>query len=115
MRIILISPAVSPGYDLRGALVATRREIVSFYSSLDRVILGLGTWQFGTVDRVRGPGAGLTGFTPPPDLDPADRALHRRLVQIPWKPVMLLHGYAGLHSGNSLPLFMAFQVAPWLR
>src|ERR1051325_312319 len=34
-RIVLLSAAVSPGYDLRGALRATRGEIVSFYSPFD--------------------------------------------------------------------------------
>jgi hypothetical protein len=114
-RIILLSAAVSPGYDLCGALRATRGEIVSFYSRHDRVILGWGTSRFGTIDRVRGPGAGLTGFVPPPDLDEEERGLYRRLVQIHWKPSMLLQGYAGMHSLNSFPLFLAVQVAPWLR
>jgi pimeloyl-ACP methyl ester carboxylesterase len=114
-RIVLLSAAVSPGYDLRPALRATRGEIVSFYSCLDRVILGAGTRIFGTVDRVYSPGAGMCGFEPPPDLDDEGAALYRRVVQIHWKPSMLLQGYAGMHSGNSYPLFLLGQVAPWLR
>jgi hypothetical protein len=114
-RIILISPAVSPAFDLRPALRATRAEVVSFYSTLDCVVLGLGTWKFGTVDRVRGSGAGRVGFVRPCDLDDEGHELYGRLVQIHWRPTMLLQGYAGMHSGNSLPLFVAFQLAPWLR
>jgi pimeloyl-ACP methyl ester carboxylesterase len=114
-RMILISAAVSPDYDLRPALRATRREVVSFCSNLDRVILGWGTSTFGTVDRCYGPGAGKVGFRLPPDLDAEDEALYRRLVEIHWRPSMLLQGYAGMHSGNSLPLFLLVRVVPWLR
>jgi hypothetical protein len=114
-RMVLISAAVSPEFDLRPALRATRGAIVSFWSRMDVVILGLGTWKFGTVDRVRGPGAGRTGFRPPPDLDDEGRELYRRLVEIHWHPRMILQGYFGFHSGNSLPGFIAFEVAPWLR
>ncbi len=39
-RIILLSAAVTPTYDLRPALRATRGEIVSFYSSNDWLVLG---------------------------------------------------------------------------
>src|SRR5262249_27658437 len=58
-RVILLSAAVSPSYDLRPALLATKREIVSFHSHLDRFWLDWGTSQFGTIDRVYGPSAGL--------------------------------------------------------
>jgi hypothetical protein len=114
-RIILLSAAVSPGYDLRPALRATRGEVVSFWSRLDVLILGIGTHLFGTVDRIKGPGAGMMGFRAPADLDDEGRELYRRLVEIHWRPRMLLQGYLGLHSGNSFPLFLACEVAPWLR
>ena len=113
-RIVLLSAAVSPDYDLRGALVATRGEIVSFYSRYDQVILGWGTRQFGTVDRVYGPSAGLCRFHIPPDLTAVDRALYDRLVEIPWSPRMICEGHTGTHFGTSLPAFLAREVAPWL-
>src|SRR5229473_6365752 len=74
-RIILLSPAVSPTYDLRPALRATKREIVSFYSPFDKLVLGWGTSQFGTEDRYYGPSAGLRGFRVPGKLPAADRPL----------------------------------------
>jgi hypothetical protein len=114
-RIILLSAAVSPSYDLRRALVATRQEIVSFHSQYDQLMLNLGTRQFGTVDRVYGPSAGLHGFVAPTELDAADWALYQRLVQVPWNSRMLLQGHNGMHSGTSLPTFLAAEVAPWLR
>lgn len=114
-RIALLSAAVSPSYDLRPALRATKHEIVSFYSPLDRLILGWGTSQFGTADRVYGPSAGLLGFDIPAELSDADRILYHRLVQCPWSAGMILEGYAGNHFGTSVPFFIEKEVAPWLQ
>jgi hypothetical protein len=114
-RIILLSAAVSPTYDLSPALRATRGEIVSFYSRHDRLILGWGTRQFGTIDRVYGPSAGLCRFEIPAGLGEEDRAAYERLVQVPWQPAMFLQGHAGTHLGTSMPIFLAKEVAPWLK
>ncbi len=114
-RIVLLSAAVAPSYDLRAALRATRGQIVSFYSKHDRFILGWGTNQFGTVDRQYGPGAGLCGFRLPPGLTGQDFNLYDRLVEIPWEPRMISEGYTGTHFGTSLPAFLEKEVAPWLR
>lgn len=114
-RIILLSSAVSPGYDLRRALQATRGEIVSFHSPYDQLILNFGTRQFGTIDRVYGPSAGLHGFVEPTDLEPEDRMLYRRLVQVPWNSRMLRQWHNGMHAGTSFPSFLAAEVAPWLK
>ena len=114
-RIILLSAAVSPGYDLRPALRATWGEIVSFYSDNDQFVLGWGTTRFGTIDRIYGPSAGLHGFVLPDKLLPEDRLLYRRLIQIPWTSSMIAEGYFGAHAGTSLPAFVGWEVAPWLR
>jgi hypothetical protein len=114
-RIVLLSAAVSPTYDLRRALSATRAEIVSFYSGYDQLILGLGTRQFGTIDRVYGPSAGLNGFRIPANATPEDGVLYERLVQIPWRPAMIREGNLGTHTGTSMPAFIGKEVAPWLK
>ncbi len=113
-RILLLSAAVSSTYDLRGALRATRREVVCFNSTYDRLCLDWGTSVFGTVDRVYGPAAGLGGFQPPTDLDEEGRELYRRLVQVPWRLEMVLKCTDGSHHGPCMPIFLARQVAPWL-
>src|SRR5438105_382905 len=64
-RIVLLSPAVSPGFDLRPALRATRGEIVSFHSPLDRFWRDWGTTHYGTIDRIHTPAAGVHGFVVP--------------------------------------------------
>lgn len=114
-RVVFLAAAVSPGYDLRPALRAVKRELVSFHSPFDQLVLNLGTRRFGTVDRHYGPSAGLHGFVPPPKLDDEGRALYARLVQVPWQSRMLLRGHMGSHFGSSLPSFLAAEVAPWLH
>ena len=114
-RIILLSPAVSPTFDLRPALRATRGEIVSFCSAHDRIVLDLGTTLFGTVDRSYGPSAGQAGFRAPADLDDAGRKLYRRVVQVPWRWENLLEGRGCGHTSTTAPLFLHRYVAPWLR
>jgi pimeloyl-ACP methyl ester carboxylesterase len=114
-RVVLLSAAVSPTFDLRDALRATRGEIVSFHSRQDRFLLGWFTSQFGTADRVYGPAAGLDGFEPPPDLDEEGRRLYARLVQVPWRLDSLLRFRGGGHQGTTRPIFLATQVAPWLQ
>jgi pimeloyl-ACP methyl ester carboxylesterase len=114
-RIILLSPALSPNYDLRAALRATKHEIVSFYSPYDQLVLNWGTSQFGTIDRYYGASAGLRGFVVPTDLSVSDRALYDRLVQIRWNRSMILEGHFGSHLGTSMPAFVAKEVAPWLK
>jgi hypothetical protein len=114
-RVILLSAAVSPAYDLRPALRAVKQEIVSFYSPCDRFVLGWGTSHFGTIDRFYGPSAGLLGFQVPKNLNSEDRALYDRLVQFPWHSGMIWQGHFGGHIANSLPIFMAREVVPWLK
>jgi pimeloyl-ACP methyl ester carboxylesterase len=115
-RVILLSAAVSPTFDLRAALRATRQEIVSFHSRNDRMVLGLGTSKFGTIDRYYGNSAGMVGFTIPEQLMQDERQLYMRLVQVPYSTRMLREGTSnGSHLATSLPWFVAGEVAPWLR
>jgi pimeloyl-ACP methyl ester carboxylesterase len=111
---VLLAPALSPGYDLSTALKAVRREMVVFWSPMDVVILGAGTWLFKTVDRVRSVGAGMTGFRPPPDLDEAGRSQYAKLRQVRWRPSMASTGYLGGHVGPDSPAFLRKYVLPLL-
>ena len=115
-RVILLSAAVAPTFDLRHALRATRGEIVSFHSRNDRVILSWGTSTFGTIDRHYGESAGLKGFAVPTMLSNDDQVLYRRLIQVPFTSRMLREGVSnGSHSATSLPWFISSEVVPWLR
>jgi len=112
-RAVMLAPALSPDYDLEPALMGLRHELVVFYSPLDFVLLGAGTSLFGTIDRVRGPSAGLVGFRAP------EHRRHRppfdRLTQIRWRAAMARHGYFGGHIGVDLPSFHRQYLLPFLK
>ncbi|HEV3166658.1 MAG TPA: alpha/beta hydrolase, partial [Isosphaeraceae bacterium] len=113
--VVLLSPALSPRYDLSRALRAVRREMVVFWSPLDVFVLGLGTWVFGTIDRIRSVSAGMVGFRPPDGLDESGRSLYAKLRQIRWRPGMATTGYLGGHVGPDSPAFLRKYVVPLLR
>jgi hypothetical protein len=116
-RAVLLAPALSPGYDLTRALRAVRRELVVFWSPLDMVILGAGTWLFGTIDRVKTVGAGMVGFLVPvgDDPDPERVRQYAKLRQVRWHPGMVATFYFGGHVGPDCPLFLRKYVVPLLR
>lgn len=99
-RLILIAAAVSPRYDLAHALSHTDRGIVNLYSERDVLILGAGTWLFGTIDRKHTKSAGLIGFR-----DEEDRLIETdRIKQVGWQAEWQELGHYGNHtswlSGN---------------
>jgi hypothetical protein len=116
-RVVLLAPALSPGYDLAPALRAVRRELVVFWSPLDLIILGAGTRLFGTIDRVKTVAAGLVGFlTPRPDDPDAERVRrYAKVRQVRWRTEMVSAGYLGGHVGPDHPRFLRKYVVPLLR
>lgn len=112
---VLLSPALSPSYDLSRALRAVRREMVVFWSPYDLVVLGLGTRIFGTIDRIKTVSAGLVGFRLPEALDEAENAPYAKLRQVRWRPRMATTGYLGGHVGPDSPAFLRKYVVPLLR
>lgn len=117
-RVVLLAPAVSPGYDLSKALRGVRRELVVFISPLDFALLGAGTWAFGTIDRVRGVGAGLVGFRGPDpgSMGGADAAAFAAKVRhVRWRPSMARVGYLGGHLAVDMPPFLRRYVVPLLK
>ena len=115
-RVVLLAPALSPGYDLTAALRAVRREIVVFWSPLDLIVLGAGTRLFGTIDRVKTVGAGLVGFRVPAanSADPARSREYDKLRQVRWHPRMAASGHFGGHMGPDSPFFLRKYVVPLL-
>jgi hypothetical protein len=120
-RVILLSPALSPGYDLTAGLRAVGREMVVFWSPLDVIVLGAGTRVFGTADRVRTVSAGMTGFRLPLTASPAPVAngeqarQYAKLRQVRWSLRMAATGYLGGHVGPDSPIFLRSYVVPLLR
>jgi pimeloyl-ACP methyl ester carboxylesterase len=112
--VVLLSAAISPDYDLSKALRAVNRRMVSFWSPLDVVVLGLGTWLFKTTDRVRSFSAGLVGFRRPEPLGDEGQRLYDKFEQIRWGPKMARTGYFGGHVGPDSPAFLRKYVVPLL-
>lgn len=108
--VLLSSPAVSSGYDLRPALARVEEGLYSFNSDRDWIILGLGTWIFGTLDGRHASGAGKVGFAIDPD-DPAYAKLHQISYDATWKQ---MYGHTGQHTHALLPKFAKAKLAPLL-
>jgi len=113
--VVLLAPAISPGYDLSKALRAVGRELVVFWSPLDVFTLGVGTLLFGTIDRVHTVAAGLVGFRPPAHLDDEGHRQYAKLRQVRWRPEMVSLGNFGGHIGTDNPAFLREHVLPLLR
>lgn len=113
-RIVLLSPAVSSGYDLRPALCTARRGIDVFCSDRDWAVLGLGVGLVGTTDRHWTAAAGRVGFQPVVQT-PDDACLYAKLREHRWDPAVAWTGNTGGHFGTYLrPRFLHAYVLPLL-
>ena len=110
--VVLVSPAVSPDYDLSRALRHVRGHLYVYSSYADMDFLGLGTLIFGTMDGVQTQAAGRIGFTRPPA---GDEEQYKKLVSIPWRMEFLLHGDLAMHAGALAPPFARSEIAPLMR
>jgi pimeloyl-ACP methyl ester carboxylesterase len=110
--VVLLAPAISPHYDLRGALRRTTFGIFNYYSELDAVFLLAGTTVAGTIDRRHGQSAGAVGFQKPADDSTEAAALYRKLHQVPYSADMRLAGHFGGHTDWTHPTFVKAYLAP---
>jgi len=113
---VLLGPALSPNYDLRGALRHTQQGIYNFYSPYDVGFLKVGTSVMGTVDGEHGRAAGAVGFTLPWGLSQEDRHLYASLLrQQPYNSKMADAGNPGTHTGWASRDFVAQWLAPLIH
>ncbi|MBI2803877.1 MAG: hypothetical protein HYX68_02720 [Planctomycetes bacterium] len=112
-RIVLLSPSVCTGLDLRQALTVSREGIDLFHSERDRWVLGLGMRVVGTTDGACRVAAGRVGFKTIVT-NPTDAALYSRLRQHPWNASVTWTGHNGGHFGNLEPKFLRAYVLPLL-
>jgi pimeloyl-ACP methyl ester carboxylesterase len=106
--IVLVSPALSPNYDLRPAMARSRGGVVNFYSELDWVILGAGTTIYGTIDRENVDSAGMVGFA---SNDPSGET-YTQLYQVPWTAHSIEKGHLGGHTTSGSVWLIEEDVAP---
>ena len=109
----LLAPAMSPEYDLTGALERTELGIWNFYSPKDVSFLTVGTSMFGTIDRRHTASAGAVGFRAPDDLDRNGQTLYAvKLHQAPHNAKMQKAGSDGSHLGWANEKFVRTWLAP---
>ena len=108
---VLLSPALSPDYDLTAALRHVSGHIHVFYSANDNFVLGLGTSLFGNMDRSKGDAAGMVGFVRP---QAGDATEYAKVAGHPYKSEWVWLGNNGSHIGPMAHTFVEQIVAPLL-
>ncbi len=119
---VLLAPAISPTYDLAGALSHTNRGLWNFSSWGDWFFLIMGTTLMGTLDGRHTISAGARGFCPPNGTTPSARSPDAvsqqteapRLVEVPWRREMLTCRNLAGHFGCVHSAFIRDWVAPIL-
>jgi hypothetical protein len=109
--LVLISPALSQGYDLSVALRHVRGPAYVFTSHNDDFILGWGTRTFGTSDGIIADAAGRDGFFEPAGADPASYA---KLIQLPYRSEWIRYLNFGGHAQAMSPVFGKYVIAPMI-
>lgn len=110
-QVVLVQPAISPGYDLSSALRHVKRNMYYTSSPGDWFVLGFGTRVFGTSDGKRTDAAGLVGFQAPGS---ADARQYRKLIELKYDPVWMQWGDFGGHTGGLSTGFAYHVLAPLL-
>lgn len=111
--IIMIAPSLSPDYDLALALSNSRRGIVTFHSSKDWLLLGVGTTIVGTMDGEHTQSAGRVGFVEPED--GGHTKAYRKLFQVAWQKQMSDKGFTGSHLSSGAREFVSTFLAPLVK
>ncbi len=107
--VVLMSPALSPNYDLTRALQHVKGRMYVFSSLADLIVLSTGTKLFGTIDGVKTEAAGRIGFTQPAT---ADAEQYKKLVAMPYDTAWSKYGDMGDHIGGMTRSFGANVIEP---
>jgi len=112
-NVLLVHRAISLDYDLTPALQRIDGKLVNFYSSLDWLMLGVGTSIFGTADRRHTDTAGKVGF----ELDKAVPELpdREKVEQVPWQFALFKNWHFGNHLNMIVYDWNKNVVAPYLK
>jgi pimeloyl-ACP methyl ester carboxylesterase len=109
--VLLLAPALSRTYDLTTALRHLDGRMDVFCSDRDLLVLGVGTFIFGTVDGVHGDAAGHAGFIRPARMAGEQ---YNKLATHHFSRARELLGDDGGHFGCLNSNFAAVIVAPLL-
>ena len=107
--VVLMSPALSPTYDLTAALRHVSGKAYVFSSIDDVLVLGTGCQLLGTIDGVKTQAAGMVGFKMPAT---ADAGQYAKLIPEPYNPAWIQYDDYGNHVGGMTHLFGQLVLAP---
>jgi pimeloyl-ACP methyl ester carboxylesterase len=99
----LLAAAQSPWRDLNPPSERIKGRLIVASSPLDAVVVGLGTLIAGTGDRVHTPSLGMLGYRGP---------TCDKILQVRWRPGMILDGQFGGHFSAAAERFVARHIAP---
>jgi hypothetical protein len=107
--LVMMSPALSPKYDLSAALGHVSGKVYVFSSLGDQLVLGTGCTMLGTMDGVKTAAAGLGGFVRP---DTGNVGQYAKLVPMPYNSAWAQYDDMGNHVGGMTRLFGQNVLAP---
>ncbi len=111
--VVLLAPAISPDYDLSGALRRVRGKMLVFSSPGDTLVLSWGTRTYGTIDGKRVAAAGVHGFTMPTTAIEPEQ--YRKLQPMPYnRDWFAEYGNNGDHTATMGTRFVSGFLAPLL-
>jgi hypothetical protein len=107
--LLMMSPALSPKYDLTKALSHVSGKAYVFSSLEDVLVLSTGCTMLGTIDGVKTPAAGFGGFVRP---ETGDAGQYAKLVPMPYNILWAQFDNMGNHVGGMTRLFARSVLAP---
>ncbi len=107
---VLLSNAMSPGFDLSQSLQKSTVGIWNFSSYFDAGFVGIGTFVFGTVDGKHTLSSGMVGFRTPD----SSEDLQGTLIEVPYNFGFARYLNLGGHFGCTSRPFIKNCVAPLL-
>jgi hypothetical protein len=109
--LLMVSPSVSPAFDLTPALAHVTNRAYYTTTPLDVDTLGIGSWLLGNSDGYHGVGAGWVGFCRPCQ---AQSELYERLIRVRYNPAWIIWGNFGTHTGPMSYRYARNMLAPML-
>ena len=107
--LVMIAPALSPGYDLSNALRHVSGKAYVLCSTEDSLVLGFGCRTMGTIDGIKTDAAGRVGFVMPIGCDAHQ---YDKLISVPYNPEWIRLGNTGNHIGAMDYHFSELVLAP---
>jgi pimeloyl-ACP methyl ester carboxylesterase len=111
--VVVLGSSLSPTYDLTKALERSKYHLVACSGATDLFIWWMSV-AAKNIDGTKGRAAGQEGFKLPDDASDERREAFEHVVQIRWKPSMMVHGNLGGHGGFTNAGWVSDNLAPYI-